>query len=72
MLIANALIDLARLVAKNYKSEFNDDPSTTRLQQFAANVTDTQLENLKIPRKFWAVLRKLDKVSRFFFFSIIY
>jgi hypothetical protein len=71
MLIANALIDLARKVAKTYKPELNNDQSTARLQQFAANVTDTQLENTEIPRKFWGVLRKLDKVPRSIFFSIL-
>ncbi|KAL8965241.1 MAG: hypothetical protein Q9197_006608 [Variospora fuerteventurae] len=61
MLIANALIDLARMVAKKYKSELMDDPSTTRLQQFAANIDDAQLHQLGIPKKFWSSLRKLDK-----------
>ena len=51
MLIANALIDLARLVAKTYKSEYNNDPSTTRLQQFAANTTDAQLGNFNNPKE---------------------
>ena len=71
MLIANALIDLARKVAKTYKPELINDQSTTRLQQFATNVTDAQLEKMNIPRKFWGVLRKLDKVPRFIFFCIL-
>lgn len=62
MLIANALIDLARMIAKTYKSELIDDLSTTRLQQFAANVDDAQLQKMEIPKKFWSPLRKLDKV----------
>ncbi|KAI4229207.1 MAG: hypothetical protein L6R36_001056 [Xanthoria steineri] len=61
MLIANALIDLARMIAKTYKSELIDDLSTTRLQQFAANVDDAQLQKMEIPKKFWSPLRKLDK-----------
>ncbi|KAL8653489.1 MAG: hypothetical protein Q9210_002066 [Variospora velana] len=61
MCIANALIDLARMIAKRYKSELIDDPSTTRLQQFAANVDDAQLQHMGIPKKFWPSLRKLDQ-----------
>ncbi|KAL8856716.1 MAG: hypothetical protein Q9178_006673 [Gyalolechia marmorata] len=61
MLIANALIDLARMIAKRYRSELIDDPSTTRLQQFAANVDDAQLQQMGIPKKFWSSLRKLEK-----------
>ncbi|KAI4166709.1 MAG: hypothetical protein LQ343_007815 [Gyalolechia ehrenbergii] len=61
MLIGNALIDLARMIAKRYKSELIDDPSTTRLQQFAANVDDAQLQQMGIPKKFWSSLRKLEK-----------
>ena len=71
MLIANSIIDLARLVAKTYKPEYNYDPSTIRLQKLAANTTDDQLENLQVPRKFWAALRKLDGVIRFFSFSVM-
>lgn len=72
MLIANALIDLARMIAKKYKAELMDDPSTTRLQQFAANIDDSQLQHMGIPKKFWSSLRKLDKVCRLFPFSIIH
>lgn len=71
MLAANALIDLARLVAKTYKSKYSNHASTTRLQQIAANATDSQLEALRIPKKFWAVLRKLDQVIRSFPFSFL-
>lgn len=71
MLIANALIDLARMVAKRYKSDLMDDPSITRLQQFAANVDDAQLQQIGIPKKFWSSLRKLEKVCIFFSFFII-
>ncbi|KAI4135267.1 MAG: hypothetical protein LQ347_000815 [Umbilicaria vellea] len=46
MLIANALNGLARMIAKRYKSELLDDPSTTRLQQFAANIDDAQLQQI--------------------------
>lgn len=72
MLIANALIDLARKIAKEYKSELLDDPSTTRLQKFAANVNDAQLQQMGIPKKFWSPLRKLEKVCRLFPFFIIH
>ncbi|KAI4120801.1 MAG: hypothetical protein LQ347_007026, partial [Umbilicaria vellea] len=61
MLIANALIDLARTIAKRYKSELLDDPSTKRLQQFAANVDDAQLQQMGIPKKFWPSLRNIEK-----------
>ena len=62
MLIANALVDLARMVAKKYKSELIDDPSTARLQQFAKNVKDSQLLEMGIPNKYWPSLRKLETV----------
>lgn len=61
MLIANALIDLAKLVAKPYKSELVYDSSTIEIQKFAANVTDTQLENAKVLRKSQAALRNLQQ-----------
>ena len=70
MLAANALIDLARLVAKTYKSEYSNDTSRTRLQQLAANATDSQLEALRTPKKIWAV-RKLDQVIRSFPFTFL-
>ena len=69
---ANALTDLAKLVAKTYKSEYSNDPYPTRLQQRAANATDSQLEALGILKKFWAVLRKRDHVMRSFSFFFIY
>ncbi len=62
MFCANALIELARLVAKKYKSELVDDIATSRLQQFATNITDTQLRDLEIPSKFWNLLRNIGKV----------
>jgi len=65
MLCANALIELARLAAKRYKSELVGDTSTTRLQQFAASVTDAQLRDLKVPPKFWTLLRNIEKVCKF-------
>ncbi len=65
MLGANALIELARFAAKRYKSELVGDASTTRLQQFAANVTDAQLRDLKVPTKFWTLLRNIEKVCKF-------
>lgn len=72
MLIANALIDLARMITKKYKSELIDDPTTTRLQQFAANINDAQLQQMGILTKFWSPLRKLDKVCILFPFCIIH
>lgn len=71
-LAANALIDLATLVAKTYNSEHSTDPSPTRLHQLAANATDSQLAALRIPQKCWAVLRKLDQVLRSLSFSSTY
>ena len=65
MLCANALIELARLAAKKYKSELVGDASTTRLQQFAANITDAQLRDLEVPSKFWTLLRNIEKVCKF-------
>lgn len=62
MLCANALIELARLAAKKYKSELVDDTATSRLQQFAANITDTQLRDLEVPPKFWKLLRNIGEV----------
>ena len=70
MLIAKALIDLARMIAKRYKSELIDDPSTTRLQRFVANVDEAQLQEMGIPKKFWSSLRKLEKVYQLFPFFI--
>ena len=65
MLCANALIELARLAAKKYKSELVGDASITRLQQFAASVTDAQLRDLEVPPKFWTLLRNIEKVCKF-------
>jgi len=65
MLCANALIELARLIAKRYKPELVGDASTTRLQQFAASVTDAQLRDLEVPPKFWTLLRNIEKVYKF-------
>jgi len=62
MLCGNALIELARLAAKKYKSELVGDASTTRLQQFAASVTDAQLRDLEVPPKFWTLLRNIEKI----------
>lgn len=62
MLCANALIELARLAASKYKSELVDDIATSRLQQFAANITDTKLRDLEVPPKFWNLLRNIGKV----------
>jgi hypothetical protein len=64
MLCGNALLELARLIAKRYRSELVDDPSTRRLQQFAANVTDAQLQSLEVPQKYWRQLRNIEKVCR--------
>lgn len=65
MLGANALIELALLAAKKYKFGLEGDKSTTRLQQFAAKVTDKQLRDLNVPTKFWTLLRSIDKVCKF-------
>ena len=62
MFVANALVDLARMMVSKYEVERKGDHSTTRLQQFAANVKDNQLQKAKVPPKYWVPLRKLDKV----------
>lgn len=62
MCIANALIELAQLAAKRFKSELVDNPSTSRLQQFASSISDAQLKELKIFTKYWKIFRNLDQV----------
>ena len=63
LLVANALIDLARKLAANFaRPESNDGHSTTRLQNFAANVNNNQLQNMGVPSKYWDPLRNIDEV----------
>lgn len=63
MFQANALVDLARLLAKKYRVGSIEEHSTTRLQHFVIGVSDAQLTQMDIPRKAWPLLRKLDKVN---------
>lgn len=63
MFQANALVDLARLLAKKYRVGSIEEHSITRLQQFVIDVSDAQLTEMDIPRKAWPLLRKLDKVN---------
>ena len=70
--IANALIELARKIAKRYKAELLDDLSTTKLQQFIAKISETQLIEMAILSKLWPFLRKLDKVYRVLYSVNIY
>ena len=72
MFQANALIDLARLLAKKYRGGSTEEHSTTRLQQFAMSISDAQLTEMGIPRKGWPLLRKLDKVDTVLIQLIIY
>lgn len=72
MFIANALIDLARKIAKHLKAESTNDASTTRLSNFIAVVKDSQFKEMSIPPKFWPPLRNLCHVCRFFSLSVTY
>lgn len=62
MFQANALVDLARLLAKKYRVGSIEEHSTTRLQQFLIGVSDAQLAEMDIPRKAWPLLQKLDRI----------
>ncbi|KAN0074017.1 hypothetical protein V8E54_007954 [Elaphomyces granulatus] len=55
--IGNLLLDLAKLVFP----ETSTDPSTCRIQQLIANVTNKQLDSKGIPSKYWPFLRNLHK-----------
>jgi hypothetical protein len=44
------------LVVKKYKSELANDIATSRLQQFAADITHRRLQGLEVPPKFWKYL----------------
>lgn len=59
----NALLDLARMLSKRYRPGHTQEHSTLRLQQFAKNVTDAQLTEMRIPPKAWPLFRKLDQVA---------
>jgi hypothetical protein len=61
LLVGNAIIDMAKLIFQNNRS-LVEDPSTNRLQQLAANVTDKQLKESQIPSKYWPYIRSLPKV----------
>ena len=63
MFQANALVDLARLLAKKYRVGSTEEHSTIRLQQFVISISDAQLMEMDIPRRAWPLLRKLDKVN---------
>ena len=67
LLIGNAIIDMAKLIFQNNRSVV-EDPSTNRLQQLAANVTDKQLKESQIPTKYWPHIRSLPKVCEEFYF----
>ena len=50
------------LAAKKYNSDLANDMATSRVQQFAANVIDEQLQDLEVPSKFWEYFREIGKV----------
>ena len=61
MFAANALIELARIVAKRFKSDLVHNSSTTRLRQFATSISDAQLKELSMSTKFSRFSRDLEK-----------
>jgi hypothetical protein len=54
--VGNAMIEMTRLIFKN-NSALVADSSICQLQQLAANVTQKQLEQSRIPEKYWPSIR---------------
>jgi hypothetical protein len=66
LFVGNAIIDMGKFIFRNNPA-LVEDPSTNRLRQLAANVTDKQLKESQIPSKYWPFIRSLPKVCQFLF-----
>ena len=62
MFKANTLIAPVQKTTRTFKPDLLEDASTIKLQRFAANLSDVQLQKIGIPPKFWPIFRKLNKV----------
>jgi hypothetical protein len=63
--IGNLLIEIAK---KIFPKEENE-ASTHRLQQLAAQISDKQLDKAGVPTKYWKSLRNISKVFGGFYHS---
>ena len=59
LMVVNNMIYLARQLCAQCQPNYVDSPDTTKIQQFAATVTDKQLTKMKVPEQLWKQLRRL-------------